>query len=234
MKFQFKGFVSLFLAVLSLVMGFSGIILYLVPRGRVANWTGWTMLGLEKQGWQTIHMNFALLFLIVVGLHLYLNWSIFWAYIKRKERLAINLKLETLIAILLAGVVLTGTIMRIQPFNTVLDYNYQIKNYWDRWASEAPSPHAEELRLNQFADNLSLSSSAIMKALQQDGLVITDAKTTIGEIATANGMTPADVFSAIKKHFPDASKQGKGGGKGRGTGQGKGKGRGMGQQRVED
>ena len=233
MKFQLKGFVSLFLAVLSLVMGFSGIILYLVPRGRVANWTGWTMLGLEKQGWQTIHMNFALLFLIVVGLHLYLNWSIFWTYIKRKERLAINLKLETLIAILLAGVVLTGTIMRIQPFNTVLDYNYQIKDYWDRWASEAPSPHAEERSLSQFADNLGLPVNNVVEALREQGIVVTDAGATVGQIADANNLTPADVYAAIKRHFPQRDQWGKGEGKGRGMGQGKGKGRGLGQRSEE-
>ena len=48
MKFRTKGFVSLLLALTFLVASFSGVILYLTPRGRVANWTGWTMLGLDK------------------------------------------------------------------------------------------------------------------------------------------------------------------------------------------
>jgi hypothetical protein len=49
-KLQIKGFTSLLLAVAFLMLGFSGVILYLTPRGRVANWTGWTMLGLDQQG----------------------------------------------------------------------------------------------------------------------------------------------------------------------------------------
>jgi hypothetical protein len=233
MKFQFKGFVSLLLAVLSLVLSFSGIILYLVPRGRVANWTGWTMLGLEKQGWQALHMNFALLFLIVAGLHLYLNWSVFWAYIKKKGSIALNLKLETLMALLVAGFVLAGAIVRIQPFSTVVDFNYQIKDYWERWASEAPTPHAEELSVIRFAENLGLSANDVQKALQTEGIVVADNNATILQVAEASNLTPADIHAAIKKHFPEADQQHKGQGKGRGMGQGKGKGRGMGQGNEE-
>jgi hypothetical protein len=232
-KFQIKGFTSLLLTVVFSILAFSGIILYLSPRGRVANWTGWTMLGLEKQGWQAVHINLALLFLIVAGLHLYLNWPVFWCYIKKKGNLALNLKLEMLLAIMLAGVVLMGAIIRIPPFSTVVDLNYQIKDYWERWAAEAPTPHAEELRLSQFADNLGLSASKVMKALQEEGIVVKDASATIGQVAEANSLTPADVYAVIKKHFPDMDQRGKGQGKGSGMGQGKGKGRGMGRHSEE-
>ena len=177
------------------------------------------MLGLGKQDWQAIHMNLALLFLIVAGLHLYLNWSIFWAYIKKKGSLTLNLKLETLTALLLAGVVLAGTIMRIQPFSTVLNFNYQIKDYWEQWASEAPTPHADELSVNQFADSLGLSASDVRKALQTEGIVVADTSATIGQVAKANNLTPADVYATIKKHFPEADQRGKGQGKGRGRGE---------------
>jgi len=233
MKFQIKGFTSLLLTAVFLILGFSGIILYLTPRGRVANWTGWTMFGLSKQDWQSVHINVVLLFLIVAGLHLYLNWPVFWCYIKKKGSLALNLKLEMVMALLLAGVVLAGAIKYIPPFSTVVDYNYQIKDYWERWASEAPTPHAEELRLSQFADNLGLSISDVMKALQEEGIAVEDASATIGQVAEANNLTPADVYAAIKKHFPEADQRGKGQGKGRGMGQGNGKGRGMGRYSEE-
>jgi hypothetical protein len=233
MKFQFKGFTSLLLSAALLILGFSGVILYVTPRGRVANWTGWTMFGLSKQSWQAVHINFALLFLIVAGLHLYLNWPVFWAYIKKKGSLAINLKFESLMALLLAGVVLVGTIVRIQPFSTVVDCNYQVKDYWEHWASEAPSPHAEELSLSRFADNQGLSASDLMKALQENGIVAADASATIEQVAEANNLTPADVYAAIKKRFPEADQRGKGQGKGRGMGQGQGKGRGMGRYSEE-
>ena len=72
MKFHFRGFVSLFLMLAFLVLSVSGVVLYVTPRGRVANWTGWTMLSLEKQTWQSVHVGIALLFLVGAVLHLWL------------------------------------------------------------------------------------------------------------------------------------------------------------------
>lgn len=227
MKFQIRGFTSLLLTAVFLILGFSGIILYLTPRGRVANWTGWTMLGLDKQEWQAVHTNLALLFVIVAALHLYLNWSIFWCYIKRKGSRVLNLKVEMFVALLLAVGITAGAIRGIPPFSTILDWNTQIKDYWERWAAEAPTPHAEELTLRQFADNLGFSASDLIKALQQEQVAVEDASATIAQIARANNMTPADVYAAIKRHFPEADKGGGREGKGRGTGKGKGKGRGV-------
>jgi hypothetical protein len=227
MKFQIKGFASLLLAFTFLILGFSGIVLYLTPRGRVANWTGWTMLGLDKQGWQAIHINVALLFLIAAALHLYLNWSVFWCYIKQKRSLALNLKIEMVAALLLAVGITAGAIHGIPPFSTIMDWNTQVKDYWERQAAEAPTPHAEELTLNQFADNLGLSADDLMKALQQEQVVVADSSATIAQIAQANSITPADVYAAIKKRFPERDKGGRREGKGRGMGQGKGQGRGV-------
>ena len=231
----------------STLLGFSGIILYMTPRGRVANWTGWTILGMEKQDWQSVHINLALLVLIVAGLHLYLNWTIFWCYIKRKGNLVLNLKLEMLIAALITTTVMAGAVLKLPPFRTVMAFNYQIKDYWDRWASEAPAPHAEELTLEQVAGNLGLSVNDVIDALREKGVVVEDGTATLGQVAEKNGLTPSDVYAAIGQHFPEAHQRGQGfgqgsrengdgkgdQGKGRGMGPGKGKGRGMGRHIEE-
>ena len=241
MKFQLKAFISLLLSLLFLVLGFSGVILYLVPRGRVANWTGWTMLGLEKQGWQAVHINIALLFLIVAGLHLYLNWGMFWSYIKKKASFSVNLKLEMFVAILIAGGVLVGTIKSVSPFGALMTLNYRIKDYWEREPVTAPIPHAEELSLGQLAGKLDVPIEQVIEALKQEGIAVENETTTIAQLAEKNRLTPSDVYAAIKKHFPEAeqSRQGKGrgkgqgGGKGGGFGPGRGQGRGMGQEIQE-
>ena len=204
MKFQMKAFISLLLSLLFLVLGFSGVILYLVPRGRVANWTGWTMLGLEKQGWQAVHMNIALLFLIVAGLHLYLNWGMFWSYIKKKASFSVNLKLEMLVAILIAGGVLVGTIKGVSPFGALMTLNYRIKDYWEREPVTAPIPHAEELSLGQLAGKLDVPIEQVIEALKQEGIAVENDTTTIAQLAEKNRLTPSDVYAAIKKHFPEA------------------------------
>jgi len=240
-KFQMKAFVSLLLSLFFLVLGFSGVILYLTPRGRVANWTGWTMLGLEKQGWQAVHINIALLFLIVAGLHLYLNWGVFWSYIKKKASFSVNLKLEILVAILIAGGVLVGTIEGVSPFGALLTLNYRIKDYWEREPVTAPMPHAEELSLGQLAGKLDLPIEQVIEALKQEGIAVENDTTTIAQLAEKNRLTPSDVYAAIKKHFPEVEqpRQGKGRGKGLGEGKGggfgpgRGKGRGMGREIQE-
>lgn len=247
MKFQLRGFTSLLLAAASLVLGVSGIILYLAPRGRVANWTGWTMLGMEKQEWQSVHINLALLVVIVAGLHLYLNWAIFWCYIKTRGTLALSLKLEMLLAVLITATVLSGAVLGLPPFRTVMAFNSQIKDYWDRWASAAPTPHAEELTLEQVAGDLGLSVNDVVNALRTQGIVVEDKTTTLGQVAEKNGRTPSDVYAAVRKQFSEASPRAQRFGPGsrgnadgkvdqetrRGMGPGTGQGRGMG-RRVED
>ena len=83
--FSLRGFTSLLLMGLFVVLGLSGAMLYASPRGRVANWTDWTLLGLEKGQWEGLHLNGSLLFLIVAVLHLVLNWRPFWGYITDVE-----------------------------------------------------------------------------------------------------------------------------------------------------
>ena len=230
MKFQMKAFISLLLSLFFLVLGFSGVILYLTPRGRVANWTGWTMLGLEKQGWQAVHINIALLFLIVAGLHLYFNWRMFWSYIKKQASFSLNLKLEMLVAILIAGGVLAGTIKSVSPFGALMTLNYRIKDYWEREPVTAPMAHAEELSLGQLAGKLGLPIEQVIDALKQEGIAVENDTTTIAQLAEKNRFTPSDMYAAIKKHFPEVEqpRQGKGREKGRGLGEGKGGGFGPG------
>ena len=39
-----------------LVLMVSGIVLYLVPQGRVAYWVHWSLAGLDKEQWAAVHM----------------------------------------------------------------------------------------------------------------------------------------------------------------------------------
>jgi hypothetical protein len=234
MKFQMRGFVSLFLTLAFLALGISGAVLYATPRGRVANWTGWTMLGLDKQTWQSVHMSIALLFLIGVAVHLWLNWSVFWSYLKKKASMAPNLKVELLAAVVLTGAVVAGAIFDAPPFRQVMELNYRIKDYWEEWAATAaaspPSPHAEELTLERLAANRRMPLDALLKGLQEEGLKVDDGGQTLAQVAARNGRTPREVYAAVEKHFPNAQQAGPGTGQGRGPhggpgGGGKGKGK---------
>ena len=235
MRFHAKAFMSLLLSLAFLKLAFSGVILYLTPRGRVANWTGWTILGLSKEGWMSVHINVALLFLIVAMIHLILNWTMFWGYIKKGASLGLNMKLELAVAAVVAAVVLAGAIYQVPPFSTVMALNRQIKDSWEGWASDAPAPHAEEFTLERVAANMNLSANEVAMALQEAGFVVSNTSATVGQIAEANGVTPQDIYAAITLRFPEANHGGPGKGQGPGAGDhkpgagpGKGMGRGMG------
>jgi hypothetical protein len=226
MRFQTKGFTSLLLTLSFVALSLSGVILYVTPRGRVANWSGWTLLGLEKDEWQSVHTNIAILFLLAAVLHLVLNWPMLWGYIKKRGAFALNLKLEMLVAALVAGVVLAGSSLGWPPFRSVMTLNYQIKDYWEREPVTAPAPHAEEFTLERLANQMGLSADQVIEALGNEMIVVERPEATVAQVATQNGMTPAEVHAAIRKHFPEARDAGHG--PGHGTGQGRGLGRGMG------
>ena len=160
--------------------------------------------------------------------HLILNWTMFWGYIKKSASFGPNLKLEMSVAAVLAAAVVAGAIYKVPPFSTVVALNRQIKDSWEGEASAAPAPHAEEFGLERLATGMGLSASDITAALQGEGYAIPSENATVGQIAEAHGVTPREIHAAIMQRFPQ-------GGRGKGQGPaardrkpGEGPGKGMG------
>ena len=51
-----------------IVLTVTGIILYIVPQGRVAYWVHWSLAGMEKEQWGWVHMMFGGVFIITGSL----------------------------------------------------------------------------------------------------------------------------------------------------------------------
>ncbi len=201
----------------------SGILLFLTPRGRVANWTDWTMLGLDKHQWGAVHIMNSILFVIIAGLHLYLNWSMFLGYLKKRTVAGLRMKRELAVATAVAVLFVAGTIADVPPFSSIMELNDEIKDYWEGWAAEAPVPHAEELTLVEFSGHINLSLDELTEALQEEGFMVGNNELTVGEVGRQKGVSPNDVLAAIQKHHPDAGAAGDGRGFGGGRGQGFGR-----------
>ena len=75
-KFNRRAFISLYIVISFLIMTVSGLILFLAPPGRIANWTDLTIIGLTKSQWQTLHTVFTFLFVIAAAFHIYYNWRL--------------------------------------------------------------------------------------------------------------------------------------------------------------
>jgi len=159
------------------------------------------MLGLDKERWESVHVNIAIVALIASGLHLYFNWTRFWGYIKERSRWAVNLKKELAVTALLAALVVFGAAMVVPPCSSVMDANANIQDYWERTSPRAPAPHAEEFRLARLAKTIGLSVEEIVAALRQEGFEVKDGAVTVREIAESRNVAPCDVFAAITKHY---------------------------------
>ncbi len=208
MKLKARGLTSLLLAGTFALVAISGVALYVKPKGRVANWTGWTLGGLNKSQWESLHTNACLLLLIAAGFHIYLNWRTFFGYLKRSTG-GIHLRLEIALTVATLAVVMGGTLLEVPPFSTTADLGDRVKKYWEESAiSKGPAPHAEEFSIERFSRSIGVPTLDLVAVLRREGLQFSDAQTTISQLARDNDLTPAQIYTAITKHHSKAIRDG--------------------------
>jgi hypothetical protein len=178
--------------------------LFMSPRGRVANWTEWSLVGLGKHDWSAVHMSNSLLFVAVAVLHLVLNWSVFLRYIKSKAVAGVNLKRELALAVAVAVACVIGPIAGVPPFRELVALNERIKDYWEQQSDPAPLPHAEELQLSELATSVNLTLEQLAAALREGGYEVVGPQQTIGQLAQQRNVAPSEVFAAVRQQFPDS------------------------------
>ncbi len=233
MRFHTKAFTSLFLTFAFVALAVSGIVLYIAPRCRVAEDMGWTVMLLDKEQWESIHINAGVFFTLAVVLHLVLNWSLLWCYLKAKGTVAVNRKLELGAAVLLAAIVLAGCILRVPPFQSMLELHDHVKDSWGRPFEAGHGSSGRAPTIQGLSEQMGLSTEQILQALEAEGISLPAPDATLHQIAEANNLRPADIRAAIRHRFPDATDvvqdgPGQGGGRGMGSGQGRGMGSGQG------
>ncbi len=195
-KFSWRAFVTFGLFFSFIIMTVSGVILYIAPAGRIAHWSDWTLWGLTKEGWQSMHTNFSLFFLILGIFHLFsINWKTFLGHIRSRITRQLNRKREMLLSTLLSLFIFVGVIYNIPPFKTIMDWGEQFTESWEDEESDPPLPHAELYTLTQFAQEiLETSPDSAMSRLQGAGLTVDSQGQTVRDIATANGLSPSEVY----------------------------------------
>jgi hypothetical protein len=128
---KWRGLATFLLSMGMLIEIVSGIVLYITPPGRYANWNNWTLWGLTKGEWGSVHTIFGYVLLIIVGLHLYFNWRVvvhfFWSRVKN----SFNLKRELALSAVITVIIFAGTLWGIPPFSTVMDWGADAKRSWD-------------------------------------------------------------------------------------------------------
>ncbi|MGQ9505949.1 MAG: DUF4405 domain-containing protein [Thermogutta sp.] len=246
--FRFQAFTSLLVLCLLVLVVVSGVILYISPRGRVANWGQWTVWGWSKESWAALHINATICFLVFTMVHLVFNWKMLIGYLKRGTLGLFRGSFELLMAVVLGAVVVIGTMMNLPPFSQFVAWRESFKNYWERTSPPAAVPHLEEFAMAQIAELAGVEVNEIIDVVTSQGMDDVKSADTLAEIAKRSGKTPREIFEGLAEQFPELKslqgnilgpRRGQGGmrsqsphdqpGFGSGSGFGRGGGHGMGQ-----
>ena len=219
-RFNTRGFTTFLVTLLSLIILVTGAILYITPRGRTANWTGWTVLGLDKHQWGALHITTAALFLILAGIHLYFNWKVLLQYFRARASERMSNRRELTAALAIGVVLVGGTLGGLPPFSTLIGLNQDIKAYWERTGANPPVAHAEDLDLAGFARTVDMPLSDVVTRLRDKGFSVPDPTVSVAVLASVNGVVPSTLHEAVR---PDASGHGGAMGQHRGGGRGWGR-----------
>jgi len=135
-RFHWRAFVTLYVTLCFLLLAASGIVLYVAPPGRVANWSRWTLGTLDRSGWQALHTVFALLFVLAGAFHLWFNWRAFWFYVRTRLAEGVRLRREMALAAAALLTVAGLTLADLPPFGSVMDLGERAKESWSSGGGE--------------------------------------------------------------------------------------------------
>ncbi|MGB5310224.1 MAG: DUF4405 domain-containing protein, partial [Arenicellales bacterium] len=178
-----------------IVLTVTGIILYIVPQGRVAYWVHWSLAGMEKEQWGWVHMIFGGVFIITGFLHLFFNWKPFKKYFADRVKGHIRPKREIFVATAVTIVIIVVSALNIPPASWVIDLNSWIKGSWVTSPElEPPFGHAEESSLAGISRKMNIDLEKGMQELETNGIKFTGKKDTLENIARSNNATPMHIY----------------------------------------
>lgn len=196
-RFQWRALTSVLLALGFTMMALSGIMLFLSPPGRVANWTNWTLLGLRKGDWGALHLWFGVLFLAMTAVHGFFNWGPLLNYLKNRATRTLGFRAEWAVAAAICAGIFGGTRAGVPPFSSLLAWNESFKESWERPAERAPLPHAELLTLAALAQKGGVDLTAATARLTAKGVTGFTAETVVRDIAEPAKLSAQQVYDII-------------------------------------
>jgi len=198
-KFSWRAFISIGLFYTFFILLVTGMVLYVAPAGRIANWVNWKLVALTKAQWQSIHTVFALLFVILSIFHLFsINWKAFWTYLKSKTKQGLNKKREFYLSTIFTILIFVGVISSIPPLRYVMDLSESLTESWENVETEPPIPHAELLTLRELSEQLdNISPDSIQDILKANNIIFNSVDETLADIGNANEISPDKIYDLL-------------------------------------
>lgn len=176
----------------------TSVILYLTPQGKIAFWANWSCWGIGKEEWGALHTNLGLLFIIAGIIHTVLNWKPIMAYLRNKAKEFKMFTADFNISLAITLVITLMTLFSLPPVNAIQTLNESLKEAAADKYGEPPYGHAEASSLKSFCQRTGLDLKDSIQKLEQANLNTISETATLADIATANGMTPQQVYDVFK------------------------------------
>ncbi len=185
---QLAGLILFFNALIIII---TGVVLFIMPHGRIAYWINWKLLGLNKDQWSDIHIISALLFIVAMFFHMALNWRAFLNYFSYKKLSPLVLaSIITILAIVL-------TIYNLPPVKQIVYLEKSIKKSWETKDNHPPIPHAEKLSLAKLCKFANIPPKEALKKLREKGWKVISIKENVKKIAETNHHSPMELWHVI-------------------------------------
>ncbi len=186
-----------------LMMSLTGVVLFVMPEGRVAYWVLWEFGGLSKTDWGNMHILSSMLFILAGAFHMYFNWKPLVRYFKDRLRGGLRIRWEIVVACACVFWILASALKPFPPLSYLLDLNSWIKGTWAAEDDyEPPFGHAELMPLRSFCKKMDIDPESASRELQARGIQFENDMETLEEIARANAMSPMNLYRHIKKLEP--------------------------------
>jgi len=195
-----KKITSLTMLLSMIVMTYTGIMLFITPPGRIANWANWELLGLSKEQYADLHSTFMVLFVVATLLHIYYNWKPMTSYMKNTAKQMIVFTKDMVIASVITIVFLIGAIYQITPFSTFLDFGTDIKESWEKQYGTAPYSHAELSSLKSFCKKVGFDLTKSEEILKKNNIQY-ELEKSLSQIAKENQVSPQFIYNLLKTNF---------------------------------
>ncbi|MEA1913843.1 MAG: DUF4405 domain-containing protein [Campylobacterota bacterium] len=204
-----KKITSLSLGFSFLIMGYTGIILYIAPHGRISKWLDWHLFGLDKTQYQELHTTSMITFLFFGIMHIYFNWKAIVCYMTDSAKKITFTKKEFLIAFIINAAFVAGTLTLVQPFKGFLDFGESLKSSWGEKSIQstssdnvkitikAPPEQLGQKTLEELSDMGNINLKKSLDILKSQGAKDVDSSSKMRHIANDLDLTPTDIYKLI-------------------------------------
>ena len=201
--FRTRSFVSLLVAISFLLLTATGLVLYVVPTGRMANWMGWRLLFMDKETWARVHTVLGFAFLVGGPFHLAFNWKPFRTYLAARWAEHLRPRRELLAASLLAVVLTVVAVGNLPPVSYVTALGSWAKSSWSPGTALRPPPgKPDELTLADLAARIGTEPALARSALEGAGIRLDDPNQSLESIAATNRISPQTLFELVSRAVP--------------------------------